>query len=56
MTECGTCGIKFNNKLAHEKHNWEKHPNDMYQKYWAELKRSGKLETKSMAYQDDPYY
>lgn len=44
--------------MTYEKHMWSEHPNshDVFQKYWAEQKKTGKLNTMSLGYQDDPYY
>lgn len=48
--------ISFNDKLTFDKHKWLYHPKDEYQKYWSKLKLSGKLESMTLGYQDNPYY
>lgn len=55
---CDECNgeLIFSDKFALEKHKWLNHPKDDYQKKWMEMKLSGKLESMSLGYQDDPYY
>lgn len=54
---CERCGkiTQFHDKLALEKHQWEFHPKDDFQKLWSDICNK-KMDTMSLGYQDDPYY
>lgn len=54
---CKDCKVyETTDRMEYDKHCWYHHPKDEYQRYWSQLKKSGELESRTLGYQDDPYY
>ena len=54
--KCNECNYVFSCSKRLEKHNWEFHPKNDYEKTWSEMKKNGTLYKYSLGFQDDPYY
>lgn len=53
--ECIECKLKFTDAYAKNRHDWIVHPKDIYQQFYSECFKSGRLHLMSMAFQDNPY-